>query len=146
MARQQMLGGIDMRRRTFDALMVFAGLALTAILVVAGGLLAWGHSFVNSEDLEVPYKRREACAAEEAAARPPAGLRGLVDLRVRRRLAGRVRPDAVLRLRAGAGWPRLVALQPGRPLLQQHPLVERRAVYGLHGDPPRSEEHTSELQ
>jgi hypothetical protein len=49
MARHQMLGGIDMRRRTFDALMVFAGLALTAILVVAGGLLAWGHSFVNSE-------------------------------------------------------------------------------------------------
>lgn len=38
-----------MRRRTFDALMVFAGLALTAILVVAGGLLTWGHSFVNSE-------------------------------------------------------------------------------------------------
>ena len=38
-----------MRRRTFDALMVVAGLALTAILLVAGGLLAWGHSFVNSE-------------------------------------------------------------------------------------------------
>jgi hypothetical protein len=38
-----------MRRRTFDALMVFAGLALTAILVVAGGLLTWGHVFVNSE-------------------------------------------------------------------------------------------------
>ena len=38
-----------MRRRTFDALMVFAGLALTAILLVAGGLLTWGHVFVNSE-------------------------------------------------------------------------------------------------
>ena len=38
-----------MRRRTFDALMVFAGLALTAVLLVAGGLLAWGHSFVSSE-------------------------------------------------------------------------------------------------
>ena len=38
-----------MRRRTFDALMVFAGLALAAILLVAGGLLTWGHSFVNSE-------------------------------------------------------------------------------------------------
>jgi|ERR1022692_301874 hypothetical protein len=44
-----MLGGIDMRRRTFDALMVFAGLTLAAILLVAGGLLSWGHSFVNSE-------------------------------------------------------------------------------------------------
>jgi hypothetical protein len=38
-----------MRRRTFDALMVFAGLALTAILLVAGGLLSWGHVFVNDE-------------------------------------------------------------------------------------------------
>ncbi|MHB1595161.1 MAG: hypothetical protein ACYCO9_09280 [Streptosporangiaceae bacterium] len=38
-----------MRRRTFDALMVVAGLALTAILVVAGGLLLWGNSFANSQ-------------------------------------------------------------------------------------------------
>jgi hypothetical protein len=37
-----------MRRRTFDALMVFAGLALTALLLVAGGLLTWGHSVVTS--------------------------------------------------------------------------------------------------
>jgi hypothetical protein len=44
-----MLGGIEMRRRTFDALMVVAGLALTAILLVAGGLLTWGHVFVNNE-------------------------------------------------------------------------------------------------
>ena len=38
-----------MRRRTFDALMVFAGLALAAILLVAGGLLTWGHVFTNNE-------------------------------------------------------------------------------------------------
>jgi hypothetical protein len=38
-----------MRRRTFDALMVTAGLALTAVLLVAGGLLAWGHSFVTND-------------------------------------------------------------------------------------------------
>jgi hypothetical protein len=44
-----MLGGIEMRKRTFDALMVVAGLALTAVLLVAGGLLTWGHSFVSSE-------------------------------------------------------------------------------------------------
>jgi hypothetical protein len=37
-----------MRRRTFDALMVVAGLALTALLLVAGGLLTWGHSVVTS--------------------------------------------------------------------------------------------------
>src|SRR5258708_21169875 len=47
--RRRMLGGIEMRRRTFDALMVFAGLALTAISLVAGGLLSWGHTFVNNE-------------------------------------------------------------------------------------------------
>jgi len=38
-----------MRRRTFDALAVGAGLVIVAILLVAGGLLTWGHSFVNSE-------------------------------------------------------------------------------------------------
>src|SRR5262249_26446169 len=42
-------GGIEMRRRTFDALMVVAGLALTAVLLVAGVLLAWGHSFVTND-------------------------------------------------------------------------------------------------
>jgi hypothetical protein len=38
-----------MRRRTFDVLMAVAGLALAAILVIAGGLLTWGHSFVTSQ-------------------------------------------------------------------------------------------------
>lgn len=38
-----------MRKRTFDALMVVAGLALAVILLIAGGLLTWGHSFTNSQ-------------------------------------------------------------------------------------------------
>jgi len=38
-----------MRRRTFDALMVVAGLALAAVLLVAGGLLTWGHNFVTND-------------------------------------------------------------------------------------------------
>ena len=38
-----------MRRRTFDALAVGAGLVIAALLLVAGGLLTWGQSFVNSE-------------------------------------------------------------------------------------------------
>jgi hypothetical protein len=38
-----------MRRRTFDALATGAGLLLAAVLLVAGILLAWGHSFVNNE-------------------------------------------------------------------------------------------------
>src|SRR5689334_11788389 len=44
-----MEGGIEMRRRTFDALAVVAGLLLAAVLAVAGGLLTRGHSFVTSE-------------------------------------------------------------------------------------------------
>jgi len=38
-----------MRRRTFDALAAVAGLVLAAVLLVAGGLLTWGHSFVTNE-------------------------------------------------------------------------------------------------
>ena len=38
-----------MRRRTFDALATVAGLILTAILIVAGVLLVWGHSYANSQ-------------------------------------------------------------------------------------------------
>jgi hypothetical protein len=38
-----------MRRRTFDALAVVAGLVLAAVLLIAGVLLTWGHSFVNNE-------------------------------------------------------------------------------------------------
>jgi hypothetical protein len=44
-----MRGGIAMRRRTFDALMVVAGLALAAVLLVAGALLTWGHVFTSNE-------------------------------------------------------------------------------------------------
>ncbi len=38
-----------MRRKTFDALATSIGLVLAVILLAAGGLLLWGHSFVNSE-------------------------------------------------------------------------------------------------
>lgn len=38
-----------MRRRTFDALVTTAGLVLAAVLLAAGGLLTWGHSFVDSQ-------------------------------------------------------------------------------------------------
>ena len=38
-----------MRRRTFDALVSVAGLVLAGVLVVAGGLLLWGHSFVDAQ-------------------------------------------------------------------------------------------------
>ncbi len=38
-----------MRRRTFDALATAAGLILVAVLVVAGVLLLWGHSYANNQ-------------------------------------------------------------------------------------------------
>lgn len=38
-----------MRRKTFDALLTAAGLALTVILIVAGALLTWGYSYVSNE-------------------------------------------------------------------------------------------------
>ena len=38
-----------MRRRTFDALATTAGLLIAGLLLVAGGLLTWGHNFVTHE-------------------------------------------------------------------------------------------------
>ena len=38
-----------MRRKTFDALVSVGGLVLAAVLLVAGVLLLWGHSYANSQ-------------------------------------------------------------------------------------------------
>jgi hypothetical protein len=38
-----------MRRRTFDAVATIAGLVLTVVLAIGGGLLLWGHSVVNTD-------------------------------------------------------------------------------------------------
>ena len=40
---RRMQGGIEMRRRTFDALATMAGLVLAVVLAIGGGLLLWGH-------------------------------------------------------------------------------------------------------
>lgn len=37
-----------MRRRTFDIILTAGGALLTAVLIIAGGLLMWGYSFANS--------------------------------------------------------------------------------------------------
>jgi len=37
-----------MRRKTFDAMVSTGGLVLAAILLIAGGLLVWAHSFTNN--------------------------------------------------------------------------------------------------
>jgi hypothetical protein len=38
-----------MRRRTFDAVAIIAGLVLAVVLAIGGGLLLWGHSVVNTD-------------------------------------------------------------------------------------------------
>jgi len=38
-----------MRRKTFDALLTTGGLLIAAVLLVAGGLLTWAHSFVDNQ-------------------------------------------------------------------------------------------------
>lgn len=38
-----------MRRKAFDTLISTVGLVLAGILLIAGGLLTWGHNFVNNE-------------------------------------------------------------------------------------------------
>jgi hypothetical protein len=38
-----------MRRKTFDAILTAGGLVLAVVLLVAGGLLTWGHNFVGNE-------------------------------------------------------------------------------------------------
>ena len=37
-----------MSRKVFDVLTSAAGVVAVVVLIVAGGLLTWGHSFVNS--------------------------------------------------------------------------------------------------
>lgn len=37
-----------MRRKVFDLLASFGGIVVVVALLVAGGLLVWGHSFTNS--------------------------------------------------------------------------------------------------
>jgi len=40
---------MTMRRRTFDALLTTSGLLVAVVLLVAGGMLTWAHSFVNNQ-------------------------------------------------------------------------------------------------
>ncbi len=38
-----------MRRKTLDALLTTGGIAISAVLLIAGTLLMWGHSFVDNQ-------------------------------------------------------------------------------------------------
>ena len=62
-----------MRRRTFDALLTTSGVLVAAVLLVAGGLLTWAHTFVNdqvtnqlsSQQIFFPTKGSPALASPE---------------------------------------------------------------------------------
>jgi hypothetical protein len=65
-----------MQRKSFDRLMSSVGLLLAAILIVAGGLLTWAHTFVHNEvhnqlaqqQIYFPAKGSDAIAAPEFSA------------------------------------------------------------------------------
>jgi hypothetical protein len=62
-----------MQRKTFDALLTTAGLVLALVLLVAGGLLTWGSSFVHgqvrdqlaAQHISFPAAGSEALSAEK---------------------------------------------------------------------------------
>ncbi len=60
-----------MRRKTIDALLTGTGLALAVLLLIAGGLLTWAHSFVDGQI-------HTQLAAEQVFF-PPAGSKALTD-------------------------------------------------------------------
>src|SRR6476661_4950114 len=65
-----------MKRRAFDVVMSAAGLALAVLLLVAGGLLTWAHTFIDdqvhnelaAQQIYFPAKDSPAIAAPEFAA------------------------------------------------------------------------------
>ncbi len=62
-----------MRRKTFDALLTAAGLAVAIVLLVAGGLLTWANSFIGDQvrtqlaqqEIFFPPKGSEALAPKD---------------------------------------------------------------------------------
>jgi hypothetical protein len=64
-----------MRRVTFDALASLGGLILAAVLLVSGGLLLWGHNFVNDNvhtQLAAQKIFFPAAGSDEITSLPPA--------------------------------------------------------------------------
>jgi len=62
-----------MTRRIFDTLTSAVGLVLVVVLLVAGGLLTWGHSFVNSNVHSQLARQEISFPASAAFAHPKAG-------------------------------------------------------------------------
>ena len=63
-----------MRRKSFDTVMSWAGVALAAVLLVAGGLLTWAHVVVNDQV--------HSQLSAQKIFFPPAGDEGLKDPKI----------------------------------------------------------------
>ena len=63
-----------MRRKVFDTLLTTGGLVVVAMLLVAGGLLMWGHNFANSNVHEQLSQHQIFFPAKGNAALAPAKI------------------------------------------------------------------------
>jgi hypothetical protein len=63
-----------MKRKTFDALLAMAGLAIATVLLAAGGLLTWGHSFVTHQVRTQLAAEKIFFPAKGSAALAPAAI------------------------------------------------------------------------
>src|SRR6516165_3569343 len=62
-----------MSRKVFDILASSAGIVVVVVLVIAGGLLTWGHSFVNSNVHDQLAQQQIYFPPKAAFAHPKAG-------------------------------------------------------------------------
>ena len=62
-----------MSRKVFDRLASAAGIVIVVVLVIAGGLLVWGHSFVNSNVQSQLAQQQVSFPPAAAFAHPKAG-------------------------------------------------------------------------
>jgi hypothetical protein len=62
-----------MRRKAFDTILTAGGLVLAVVLVIAGGLLLWGHNFANSNVRSQLAEQQITFPAKALFANPPAG-------------------------------------------------------------------------
>jgi len=62
-----------MRRKAFDTILTAGGFVLVVVLLVAGGLLLWGHSFANSNVHSQLAEQQITFPPKAVFANPPAG-------------------------------------------------------------------------
>src|SRR5207302_1377109 len=67
------LGGNAMSRKVFDKLASAAGILVVVVLLIAGGLLLWGHSFVNANVHSQLAQQQVYFPPQAAFAHPKAG-------------------------------------------------------------------------